>query len=251
MRGTLALAGRELKRFYRDRSRVIGALFPPLLFWLLIGSGLGDSFRPPGAPAGLSYLQYFFPGTLLLIVLFTAIFSTISVIEDRREGFLQAVLVSPVPRSAVAAGKVLGGSALAFLQGLVFLALAPAAGLDLTAAGLAYALALLLLASLGLTGLGFLIAWRLDSTQGFHAVMNLFLIPMWMLSGALFPADGAPAWLKALIAVNPLTYAVLGLQAALSASPSAGPPPAACLAVLAAFAAATFAASVAAVRRGA
>lgn len=233
---------RELVRFYRDRARVVGALLPPLVFWFLIGSGLGGSFRAAGSE---NYLQYFFPGTVLLIVLFTAIFSTISVIEDRREGFLQSVLVAPIPRAALVLGKVLGGASLAFLQGLLFLALAPTVGLWPSAGGLALALATLALAALGLTGLGFAIAWRLDSTQGFHAVMNLFLIPMWMLSGALFPAAGAPGWLRALVAVNPVSYAVSALQAALLSAPAR---PGLCLGVLAAFAALTFAAGLFAAR---
>lgn len=206
---------REVARFYRDKARLIGALTPPIVFWFVIGSGLGDAFSVPGADAGLSYLQYFYSGTLMLIVLFTSVFSTISVIEDRHEGFLQAVLVSPAPRLAVVLGKVLGASTVGLLQGLTFLVLAPAAGLPLDVSSFITAAAALALGSVGLTGLGFCLAWLLDSTQGFHAVMNLFLIPMWMLSGALFPKASAPGWLKLVIAVNPVTYGVSALQHAL------------------------------------
>lgn len=245
---------REVVRFARDRGRVVGAIAPPVLFWLLIGAGLGRSFKAVGSPEGMSYMQYFFPGTVLLIVLFTAIFATISLIEDRREGFLQAVLVAPISRTAFVAGKLLGASTLAFLQGLLFLALAPAVGLSLSPERLAYVLAVLFLASLGLTGLGFTIAWRLDSTQGFHAVMNLFLIPMWMLSGALFPVAGAPAWLRLLALVNPLTYAVAAMQQSFSvdgARPMAsGPSAAFCLGMIALFCVGTFAVSVLVARRG-
>lgn len=243
---------REVVRFYRDRARVLGALAPPLVFWFLIGSGLGNSFRGPGVPEGTTYLQFFFPGTILLIVLFTAIFSTISVIEDRREGFLQAVLVAPVPRSALVLGKVLGGSTLAFLQGLTFLALAPSIGLPMRPAYLPFVFLELWLVACGLTGLGFWIAWKLDSTQGFHAVMNLFLIPMWLLSGALFPAAGAPAWLRWVMAANPVTYGVAALQHGLLLNAGTHlPDPRTCLAVTSAFALVAFTASVAAVARSA
>lgn len=241
------LCQRELVRFYRDRARLIGALTPPIVFWFLIGSGLGSSLRLPGAPEGMSYLQYFFSGTLVLIVLFTSVFSTISVIEDRREGFMQSVLVAPIPRLALVAGKVLGASLVGFLQGLTFLLLAPAAGLHAGPEGYALAALTLLLASLGLTGLGFCLAWSLNSTQGFHGVMNLFLIPMWLLSGSLFPASTSPGWLRLVISINPVTYSVAGLQHALSPAGAAGsdlPGVALCLAAQAAFAAATLAASV-------
>jgi ABC-2 type transport system permease protein len=202
---------RELVRFFRQPSRVAGALGTPLVFWLFMGSGLSSSFREPGT-AGVSYLQFFFPGTLVLVLLFAAIFATISVIEDRHEGFLQGVLVAPVGRGAIVAGKVLGGATLAWIQGAVFLLLAPLAGLRLTvASGLAAAGVLALLA-IALTAIGFGFAWKLDSVQGFHGVMNVVLLPMWLLSGAFFPLSGAPWWLGLLMRVNPLTYGVSALH---------------------------------------
>lgn len=245
MSALAALWSRELLRFYRDRGRVVGALAPPIVFWFLIGSGLGDSVRIPGAPEGMSYLEYFYSGTLLLIVLFTSIFSTISVIEDRREGFLQSVLVSPISRNSLVLGKILGASTVGFLQGLVFLVFAQAAGLKTEPSGYLLAVLTLAISSLGLTGLGFCLAWRLDSTQGFHGVMNLFLIPMWLLSGSLFPAASAPTWLGWVIRLNPMTYAVSALQQALSPLSAAGglASPAFCLAALSVFAAATMALS--------
>lgn len=216
---------RELVRFFRQPSRVVGALGSPLLFWLLIGSGLGRSFRPAdaasagsaaAAAAGAHYLQYFFAGTLLLILLFTAIFSTISLIQDRREGFLQGVMVAPVPRGAIVMGKILGGTTLAVIQGLLFLALAPFAHIPIgPLTGLLVA-ATSFLVAFALTGLGFLLAWPMESIQGFHAVMNLFLIPMWLLSGALFPASGASGWVRILMAINPLTYGLSLMRYALA-----------------------------------
>lgn len=198
------LATRELVRFFRQRNRVFGALGQPIIFWLLFSTGLRSS--------GLDY-AHFFPGTLVMILLFTAIFATISIIEDRREGFLQGVLVAPIPRWAMVLGKVLGGAAIAMLQGFVFLALGclTVREVDPSAAGLMGAVGMMLTISIALTALGFLLAWRMDSTQGFHAVMSVFLLPMWLLSGAFFPSDvgGVLGWV---VRLNPLTYGVAGLR---------------------------------------
>jgi ABC-2 type transport system permease protein len=242
MSASLALARREIVRFLRQRSRVVGAVAPPLVMWILVGAGFKGSFREDS-------FGYFFPGTVVLVVLFAAIFATISVIEDRREGFLQGVLVSPVAPSSVALGKVLGGAALGLIQGLPLLVLVRVAGLKADVAGLLTAVALLVVLSFALTALGFAIAWCLESTQGFHAIMNLFLIPMWLLSGAFFPVDGAPPWLRAAMAVNPLTYGVAALRRALGGAAPAFTSPALSFAVTIAFAALTFGAAVAVVAR--
>ncbi len=203
---------REVVRFLRQKNRVIGALASPIMFWFVIGSGMGTSFHPPGAPTGLTYLEYFFPGTVLLIILFTAIFSTISIIEDRREGFLQGVLTAPISRTAIVLGKLLGGSTLSLIQGMLFLCLAPLTGIYFPWALVPGLAALFFLIGFGLTALGYLIAWPLDSTQGFHAIMNLFLIPLWLLSGALFPPDGASTWVKMIILINPLYYGLCAVH---------------------------------------
>ena len=203
---------RELTRFFRQPSRIASAVATPLVFWLLIGSGLSGSFRLPGGPADVDYMEYYFPGTIVLVLLFAAIFSNISVIEDRREGFLQGVLVAPVGRASMVTGKVLGGGTLAWLQGIVFLALAPAAGIQLTVPSVLAAAGVLALLALALSALGFACAWKLESVQGFHAIMNLVLMPMWLLSGAFFPASGAPGWLAALMRLNPLTYGIAALR---------------------------------------
>lgn len=215
IRPVWSLWKREVVRFLRQRSRIVGALGTPILFWLLIGSGLRESFSAPGRDGGadsVDYLEYFFPGTMVMIVLFTAIFATISVIEDRREGFLQGVIASPAPRSAIVVGKVLGSTTLAFLQAMLFLLLAIPTGLPLGVGSFLAVGGIVLLVSLGLSALGLLIAWPMDSTQGFHAVMNLFLMPMWLLSGALFPSSGASPWVRWIMALNPLTYGLAALR---------------------------------------
>ena len=206
---------REMVRFCRQRSRLVGAFGQPLLFWILLGGGFSASFRPPGLPEGTGYLEYFYPGIIALILLFTAIFATISIVEDRREGFLQAVLVAPVGRTSIVLGQALGGTTLALLQGMLFLLLAPAAGISLTVLSTLGAIGVMILVSFGLTNLGLMIAWRMDSTQGFHAIMNLILIPIWLLSGAFFPASGLPVWLQWVMKINPLTYGVAALRGCL------------------------------------
>ena len=211
----ISLAQRELVRFIRQPNRVIGALATPIVFWLLIGAGMGRSFSGGGVTGGSGYMEYFFPGTIVMILLFTAIFSTISIIEDRREGFLQSVLVAPVSRMSIVLGKTLGGTVLATLQGLLFLLLAPTIGIKLTIASVLLALAIMLLLSFGLTALGICIVWRMSSTAGFHAIMNLFLMPMWLLSGALFPISGALGVMKWIMYLNPLTYGLAAMRAAL------------------------------------
>lgn len=240
-----SLCWRELIRFVRQRSRIIGALATPILFWIVIGAGMGRSFRAD-MPGGANFIEYFFPGTLVMILLFTAIFAEISVIEDRREGFLQSVLVAPVSRMAIVLGKVLGGTLLASAQGILFLLLAPLVGIKLSAASFVVTAAVTLLVSFALAGLGFCIAWRMSSTQGFHVIMNLFLIPMWFLSGAMFPAEGARGVMRGLMSVNPLTYGVSAIRRALYLSTAADlrlPGWPACIGISVAFALAMFAIS--------
>lgn len=246
--GAWALCRREIVRFVRQRSRLVGAFLQPLVFWLLLGGGLNASFRPAGSPGGLPYVAYFFPGTVLLVVLFTAIFATISTVEDRKSGFMQGVLVAPLPRWMITLGQVAGGASLALFQALLMLLLAPLAGVPLGGSGFLLALFILALLATALTSLGLVIAWRMDSTQGFHAIMNLLLLPAWFLSGAFFPEAGAPAPIRWLMHVNPLTYGMAALRRALYwPNPQLLPPlpPLAVgISVSVLFAAASFAAAV-------
>jgi len=210
------LAHREWVRFFRQPFRVVAALGQPILFWVLFGTGMHGAFR--GGQAG-DFMTYFLPGTTAMILLFTAIFATISIIEDRREGFLQSVLVAPAPRWTIAFGKVLGGSAIAWVQALVFLAIAIATGMVSLGPQTIALLAFMFLAAIAMTSLGVCFAWPMDSTQGFHALMNLVLMPMWLLSGSFFPipslAGGEPVGQVAMhwiMRANPMTYAVSGLR---------------------------------------
>ncbi len=209
------LAWREWVRFFRQPNRVIGALGQPILFWLLFGTGMHAAFNG----VGQDFMTYYLPGTLGLILLFTAIFTTISIIEDRQEGFLQNVLVAPVPRWTIVLGKVVGGGAIAWVQSLIFLAIAVAMGSLPIGLSLLGAVLLMALAALSLTALGIFFAWPMESTQGFHAIMNLVLMPLWLLSGAFFPvplpkSDGPVGqWLMHwIMRCNPLSYVIAGLR---------------------------------------
>jgi ABC-2 type transport system permease protein len=209
----VSLWRREIVRFYRQKSRVVGVIASPLLFWLVIGSGFGSSFR--SGAGDQNYLQYFFSGSLLMIVLFTSIFTMMSVIEDRDRGFLSSVLVAPVPRSAIVMGKVLGGTTLSAIQGLIFLVFAPAVGVHFTLESFLIVVVSVFLMAFSLTALGFALAWRMESAQAFHAIVNLFLIPLWLLSGALFPVNRASGWIAWVMRLNPLTYGLDALRTAL------------------------------------
>ena len=158
------------------------------------------------AAVSQGYLTYFYPGTITLVLLFTAIFSNISVIEDRREGFMQGVLVAPVSRLAIVLGKVFGGATIAILQGLIFMIawplIAPWPGLGMMLG----AIVVMCILAVALAALGFCFAWPCSSTSSFHAIMNLILMPMWFLSGAMFPVTQAPLGMKIIMFANPLTY---------------------------------------------
>ena len=215
---------REIIRFYRQPSRVAAAILSPFLFWFLIGSGVGRSFSSSGG--GDNYLEYFFPGAILLVILFAAVFSTISIIEDRREGFLQAVMASPAPRGAIPIGKILGSATLAFVQSFLFILMGLLLGMRFPNFQMIEVVAAVALSSLLFSTLGFLMAWQFRSIQGFHAMMNLILMPMWFLSGALFSSESAAGWIRFLMHLNPLFYghqflvAAVGLKAHAEATSS-------------------------------
>jgi len=209
----IALWRREMIRFFRQFGRVAGAIGQPLLLWVIFGAGIGRTFQMKGTlPADMEYGEFFFPGMVVMVLLFTAIFSTISVIEDRQEGLLRTVLVAPVPRFTIPIGTGLGGVTVAMLQGgvLLFLTVTPFLPLDLTWLRLGYVLGVMGLISLGFTSMGFCMAWFFESSQSYHGMMSFLLIPLWMLSGALFPIHDLPGWLDVVMRLNPLSY---GLEA--------------------------------------
>lgn len=252
-RAVRALWKRELLKFFRDRSRVVGALAQPFGFWILLGLGFQATFQMP-SPAGESvgYLEYLFPGILAMVLLFTAIFSTISIVEERTAGALQGALTAPIPRTALVAGNALGGTTLATMQAGLFLLAAPLIGIPIGVGGFLLALAICFVAGLAFNALGFSIAWYMPSTRGFHSVMMLFLLPLWFLSGAFFPAEGAAPVLRYLMTINPVSYVVGGLRHAAylpAEAPAVTWPLGLCLAITALFCLLTVSVAVRIVRR--
>ncbi len=242
---------RDLVRFFRQPSRLAGALGQPVIFWLVIGSGMSATFRMPGS--GVRYLEFFFPGVVLMVVLFAAIFTTVSVIEDRHRGFLQAVVAGPGSRAALVLGKTLGSATVALSQAALFLLLAPAAGFPWLPVSWPLLLGALALAALGLAALGFAVAWAVDSVQGYHAIQMTLLVPLWVVSGAMFPPSPEHPAFTAVMRANPVAYAVSAARRALAGPGAPGVLPGSAaleLAVLAAFAAAAVALAILSARRG-
>ena len=241
---------RDLLRFFRQPSRLVGALGQPILFWLVIGSGMTATFRMPGTSVG--YMQFFYPGVVLMVVLFAAIFTTVSVIEDRHQGFLQAVLAGPGSRASMVIGKALGSASVALSQAVLFLALAPAAGFPLRSVDWPLLAASLGLAAVGLAALGFAVAWAVDNIQGYHAIQMTLLVPLWVISGAMFPPSADHPRFAAVMRANPISYAVSAARRALAGASAPGTLPGSAgrdLAVLGAFAAAALALAILASRR--
>ena len=187
---------RDLSRFLRKPSRLVGAFMQPIIFWLMIGGGLTSTFKLTGAES-LNYEQYFFPGVVVMLVLFAAIFGTITVIEDRHEGFLQSVLVAPGSRSALVLGKALGVSSIGLIQAGLFLVFLPLAGFSFFEIEWGQLILFLSLGALGLSTFGFALAWWLDSSQAYHAIMMVLLLPLWQrlhptCRSAPLPSMGSP-----------------------------------------------------------
>lgn len=212
VRAAYAIWLRELIRFVSERARIVSALGQPLIYLAIMGTGFGATFRSAAVPRGFSYLQFMYPGVLGMTVLFTAMFSAISIIWDREFGFLKEILVAPVARSSIVAGKVLGGASVATLQGLLLLVISPIVGVRLGPAQILGTVLMMFLVSASLTSLGLVIASRMATMEGFQVVMNFLVLPLWLLSGAFFPLRGLPLWMAALTRIDPLTYAVDALR---------------------------------------
>ena len=199
---------REFKTFLRERSRIFSMIAQPLLYLFIVGQGISGGMRLNAAAGGIDYLQFMYPGIIGMSVLFTTMFSTISIIWDREFGFLKEVLVAPVPRWGVAVGKMLGGATVAVIQSLILIVLAPILGITLSILTILEVMLLVFIMSFAISGLGVLIAARMQSTQGFQGIMGLMIMPLFFLSGALFPIESAPSWMKPLMMIDPLTYGV-------------------------------------------
>ncbi len=203
---------RDVLRYIRDPSRIVGSLGMPLLFLFVFGTGLAPAMSALGA-GNLDFRQFVFPGIVAMSVMFTALFSAISIVWDREFGFLKEVMVAPVSRLTVVIGKVLGGSTVAVLQGALVLALSPVLGMRLSFLQIISLFGIMLLLAAMVTSLGILLAARQRSMEGFQMIMNFLMMPMFFLSGALFPIKGVPLWMELLATVDPITYGVDPMRA--------------------------------------
>jgi ABC-2 type transport system permease protein len=211
LKGAYTIWYRDVIRFARDRVRMFAALGQPLLYLFVFGTGMAPAMSA-STNGALDFRQFMFPGILAMAVLFTAIFSAISVVWDREFGFLKEVMVAPVSRTAVALGKVAGGATVAMFQGLIVLLLAPVVGVKMSFGQVATVIGLMFLLATVMTSLGLVIAARQRTMEGFQMMMNFLLMPMFFLSGAFFPLQGVPLWLAWLSRIDPVTYGVDSLR---------------------------------------
>ncbi len=198
---------RELIRFSRSRARIVTSLAQPILYLFVLGSGIG-SLAATGATRGFDFRTFMFPGVIALTVLFTSIFSAVSIVWDREFGFLREMLVAPVRRGALVSGKAIGGASVATVQGALMLFFAPAVGVPWSPVLLVELLAIMALTAFALTSLGIVIASRIQQVESFQFIMQLLVLPMFFLSGAVFPLTRLPHWLNIASKIDPLTYLV-------------------------------------------
>jgi ABC-2 type transport system permease protein len=213
---------RELIRFRSDRLRAVTALVQPILFLFVLGTGL-SRLASRGLPSGVHFETFIYPGVLAMSVLFTAIFSAASIVWDREFGFLAEMMVAPVRRWTIVIGKCLGGATVATFQGIIFLALAGVAHVPYSPTLLLTLLGELLLLSFTLTAFGVMMAARIKQIQAFMALTQMVVMPLFFLSGALYPLNGLPAWLTVLTRIDPLTYIVAPMRHAVFSHLSLSP----------------------------
>jgi ABC-2 type transport system permease protein len=212
---------RELIRFRTDRLRAVTSLVQPVLFLFILGTGL-SRLAGRGLPPGVDFQTFIYPGVLAMSVLFTSIFSAASIVWDREFGFLREMLVAPVRRWAIVIGKCLGGATVATFQGIIFLALAGVAHVPYRPVLLITLVGELLLLAFTLTAFGVMMAARIKQIQAFMALTQLFVLPLFFLSGALYPLNGLPSWLTVLTRIDPLTYIVDPMRHAVFGQLTAG-----------------------------
>jgi len=224
---------RNVKRYVRSKSRIVGSLGMPLFFLLIMGFGLNSVVAIPDTGEG--YMQFIIPGVVAMSVLFTSVFSGIQIIWDKQFGFLKETLVAPVSRLEIMLGQTLGGATTAFIQGLIILVVSAFIGLNIVSAvGFIVAFMFMMLIGIAFTAFGIAIASKMEDMHGFQLIMNFVIFPVFGLSGALFPIDGLPSWLKPVTLLDPLTYGVEGIRYGLSGTAQINP--AVCFMVLAGFA---------------
>jgi len=210
LRGIYTIWYRDILRFWHDRMRLLSSITFPLLFLFVFGTGL--STRMGAIGSGFDFTQFIYPGIIGMTVLMSSFMSGVSVVWDREFGFLKEVLVAPISRASVAAGKALGAATIALLQGVIMLILAPLIGIHLSLGTILALLPLMFLLAASLGSMGVLLATRIRSMEAFQATMQMLMFPMVFLSGAFFPIEGLPAWMNVLVKINPATYGVAPIR---------------------------------------
>jgi ABC-2 type transport system permease protein len=213
---------REFKKFFREKSRLLGTIARPVLWLFVVGNGMTALIKPY---AGFSYLQFIFPGMIGMTILFSSIFSSISIVWDREFGFMKEMLVAPISRLSIVIGKAISGTLISVAQAIIILFLIPFLGIHLSVIQFFEVIAVSLLVSFCITSLGILIAARLTSFDGFNIIMNFLVMPMLFLSGAMYPVTSMPPALRHLTQINPLTYGIDAFKHVLltNATPPLGP----------------------------
>jgi len=227
LEGIYAMWKREMTLFFRSKSRLIGSLAMPFFFLAILGTGMSGMFAMPG---GGNYLQFIAPGIIGMILMFGSMFSGIVVLMDRQFGFLKETLVAPISRLSVVTGKSLGGASTAMVQGILILAIAVLLGVQIQIANIVLLLLFMFLISMMFVSIGIMIASVLQDMHGFQLIMNFLIMPMFFLSGALFPLSSAPGALQVATMADPLTYGVNGLRFLLTGTSEIAFP--VCLAVI-------------------
>jgi len=220
LKAVYVITFREFKKFVRERSRLVGTMARPVLWLLMFGWGLG---RLVDTGKGISYKQFIFPGMIGMTILFASIFSAISIVWDREFGFLKEILVAPISRFSVVIGKAMAGTSISLTQTLILLIFIPFLGIKVSVAEFLLTMVFAALLAFSLTSMGILVASRMTSYEGFNIIMNFLVMPMFFLSGAMYPVKMLPPVLRELTHFNPLTYGVDALKHALL-SQAAGTP---------------------------
>lgn len=213
MEGIFAIWQRDIIKFFRDRARLFGSFTMPILFLVIFGSGMSGTMnymisRGSGGSADFNYVEFIFPGIVAMTLLMTSIFSSLSVIQDKEFGYMREILVSPISRVNIAIGKVLGSSTVALMQGLLMFVLVPFIGISIDPVSILPLIPIMFVIACALSSLGLLVASILKSSQGFQMFVQILVMPMIFLSGALFPINNMPAWMNFLVTINPVTYGV-------------------------------------------
>lgn len=211
---------RDIKRYYRDKPRIIGSFAQPILFLFVLGTGIANSFSVFGGGGGEDFLNFIFPGIIGMTVLFTSFFSAMSIVWDREFGFLREILVAPISRTSIVIGKLLGGSTIAIFQGSIIMIFSPLLKVPITFIMVLKVLGVMFLLAMTISTMGIILASVIKSMQAFQVITNFLLMPMFFLSGALFPLNNTIRWMNIVSKINPLSYGIDAMRSVMLNDPA-------------------------------